>query len=566
AALALGAATLAAVAETLGAVVAGRLADDPARGPLLLLALLLLGAALLDTTGRTVFSGVVGRAEGVLRADLLAAALHQPLPRLDEQAVGEVIDRVDDDPWQVATLLRRVGWEVGRAGLRSVAAWIVAGLTWWPAWIAFPLVAVLVVGATRRLAPVVAARKVEEEVAWSEHSAQLEEAVAGRDDVRTSLGQAHVVRQYAVRSAELLRRVGATCRASAAVTLRSSLLVHALLAAVAVGGVAAVDAEVLGVAGLVTLFVLVSTFVGQLAQVANNLPELQEGLGALSRIRSLMGAPAEPAGGLPVPPGRVGLQLRGLTFGYEGSFSLRGITLDVPAGTTVALVGRSGAGKTTLVRLLSRAVEPPPGTVFVGGQDVVATDLADLRRAVGVVTQRTELLAATLAENVTLFADVPRERVGEALAALGLDAWVGSLPQGLDTRLGVGGTTLSAGEEQLVAFARLLVRDVAVVVLDEATARMDPRTEALVTRATERLLAGRTGVVIAHRLSTTRRADAVAVLDAGVLVQHGPRERLAREAGPFRELLRASGTGGTDAPAPAPSVAAAHLATTTGTA
>ncbi len=562
--VAVGAAGVAAVAETLAAVVTGRLADDPARGPLLALALLLLGSTLLDTAGRTVFSGVVGRAEGALRADLLGAALHQPLPRLDEQAVGEVIDRVDDDPWQVATLLRRVGWEAGRAGLRAVLAWVVAGLTWWPAWVAFPLVGVLVVAATRRLARVVAERKVVEEAAWSEHAAQLEEAVAGRDDVRTALGQAHVVRQYAVRSAELLRRVAATCRVSAAVTLRSSLLVHALLAAVAVGGVAAVGGDALDVAGLVTLFVLVSTFVGQLSQVTNNLPELQEGLGALARIRSLMSAPSEPVGGLPVPRGPLGLQLRELTFGYEGTAILRGITLDVPAGTTVALVGRTGAGKTTLVRLLSRAVEPPPGTVLVGGQDVVATDLADLRRAVGVVTQRTELLAATLAENVTLFADVPRERVRAALSALGLDAWVDSLPQGLDTRLGVGGTTLSAGEEQLVAFARLLVRDVAVVVLDEATARMDPRTEALVGRATDRLLAGRTGVVIAHRLSTTRRADAVAVLEAGALVQHGPRERLAGEPGPYRELLRASGAEAADAAAPrsapAPAAAAAPVA------
>src|SRR5207253_8927352 len=159
----------------------------------------------------------------------------------------------------------------------------------------------------------------------------------------------------------------------------------------------------------------------------------------------------------------------------------------------------------------------------------------------GVVTQRTELLAATLEQNIALFADVSRSVVVDAVRQLGLTDWVDGLPDGLDTVLGPGGTTLSAGEEQLVAFARLLVRDVQVVVLDEATARMDPVTEARVVHASQRLLAGRTGLLIAHRLATTERADLVAVLDAGQVVQHGPRAALAAAPGPFRTLLLAAG-------------------------
>lgn len=536
-------ATTAAVAETVGAVVAGRVAQGPGRALVAALAVLLLGAAVLDTAGRTAFSGTVGRAEGRLRADLLDAALSQPLPVLDEQGVGELLDRVDDDTRQVATLLRRTGWTTGRGLLRSVLAWIVAGLTWWPAWVAFPLVAVLVVAAARRHAGLVAQRKHAEEVAWSDHSAQLEEAVAGRDDVRSSLGQPHVVRRYAERAAELLRRVAATCDASTLLTLRTGLVLHGALAALAVAGVALVGAGALGVGSLVTLWLLVTAFVGSMSQVAQHLPEVQAGLGALGRIRTLLGAAREPSGGAPVPAGPAGLALRDLTFSHPGGFRLQGLTLTVPAGTTCALVGRTGAGKSTLVALLSRAVEPPPGTVFLAGQDVTRTDVAGLRRAVGVVTQRTEVLVATLEENITLFADVPRAAVEAAVDALGLTPWVASLPAGLQTRLGTGGTTLSAGEEQLVAFARLLVRDVAVVVLDEATARMDPQTERRVTRAAARLLAGRTGVVVAHRLSTTRWCDDVAVLDGGRLVQHGPRAQLAGSEGPFRQLLRAAAAG-----------------------
>ena len=542
--LALGALVVAALGETLGTVVAGRLADGPTTALLAVLTVLLVGAAVADTAGRTVFSAVVGRAEGRLRADLVDAAWHQPLPVIEEQGVGEVLDRIDDDPYQVSTLLRFQGWQMVRAVVRSAMAWVVAGLTWWPAWLAFPVVAAAVVALAWRRTPAVAAAKVVEEARWSDHAAQLEEAVAGRDDVRTSLGQAHVVRQYARRAAAVLDAAEAVCRVTTGVMARTGLVLHALLAALAVGAVVLVGGGRLGVAELVTLWLLVTTFVGQLSQVTNHLPEAQEGLGALTRIGALLRAPVEPVGGALLPPGPAGVALEGLSVGYPGGFALAGVSLVVPAGTTCAVVGRSGAGKSTLAKVLSRAVEPERGQVSIGGTDVRDLDLEALRARVGVVTQRTELLAATLEENITLFAPVPRADVEAALAALGLSGWAASLPDGLDTRLGVGATTLSAGEEQLVAFARLLVRDVAVVVLDEATARMDPRTEARVERASAALLAGRTGVIIAHRLATTERAQTVAVLEAGRLVQHGPRAELARAPGPFADLLAAAGAHG----------------------
>ena len=169
--------------------------------------MLLIGSAGLDMVGRVLFSGVVGRAEGRLRADLLEAATAQPLTVLEDQAVGELIDRVDDDTRQLAHLFRRAGWETGRAVMRSVLGWVVAGFVWWPAWIAFPLVAVLVVLVARPLTARIARCKAEEEAAWSDHSAQLEEAVAGQDDVRTALGQSHVVRAYADRAHAVLERV-----------------------------------------------------------------------------------------------------------------------------------------------------------------------------------------------------------------------------------------------------------------------------------------------------------------------------------------------------------------------
>ena len=539
---ALVAATVSAVGETAGTVVAGRLAERPTAALVELLALALVGGAVLDTVGRTLWANVSDRAEGQLRADLLTAALDQPLAVLSETAVGEVLDRVDDDTHELGLTVRRELWDLARTLLRAVPMYVVAGVTFWPAFALFPLVGLVLVVVVRPLAREVTVRKIAEEIAWTDHAAALEEGIAARDDLRASLGQSYLVRRIAELSAVVHERVAATCQTATSLSRRTGLLLHGLLAATAVAGVALVSDRQLSTAALVTLFLVTSAFVGQVDQVARHVPDLQQGLGALTRLRQLLAVEPEPVGGLAVPSGQQGVSVRDLSFAYpEGTFALSGIDLDIPAGHTTALVGRTGSGKSTLAALLSRAVDPPRGTVHLGGVDVLDLDLQQLRATVGVVTQRTEVLAATLAENITLFADLPRTSVERAVDDLGLTDWVQGLPAGLDTLLGPGGSSLSAGEEQLVAFARLLVRDVQVVVLDEATARMDPVTEARVVQAADRLLRHRTGVVVAHRLSTTERAQHVVVLDAGRVLQQGPRAELAARPGAFRDLLLASG-------------------------
>lgn len=533
--------TLGAVGAALGTVIAGWLADDPTTATLQLLAVCVVGAALLDTAGQVVWAGVVDRAEGRLRGDLLTAALHQPLATLTEQAVGEVLDRVDDDTHAVGTLVRRQLWGAGRTVVGVLPMWVVAGLTWWPAWILFPVLGAVAAVIVRPMLGEIARRKVIEEAAWTDHAAAFEESVAARDDLRTSLGQSFAVRRLAERSAQVHHKFQAVLVIESRMLRRAGLVLASLLAGVAVAGAALAADGDLGVDRLVTLFLVTAMFVGQVDNLVHHLPDIQEGIGALTRIRQMLAVEPEPTGGRALPDGPVGIELRDLHFSYaEGTFALAGVSLRVPAGETVALVGRTGSGKSTLASLLSRAVEPPRGAVLVGGVDVRDLDLQALRSAVGVVTQRTEILAGTLAENVALFADVPRADVEAAVRELRLDDWVAGLPDGLDTLLGPGGTSLSAGEEQLVAFARLLVRDVQVVVLDEATARMDPLTEARVVAASERLLAGRTGVLVAHRLTTIERAGLLAVLDHGRVVQQGERAALARVAGPYRDLLAAS--------------------------
>ncbi|MGZ4628046.1 ATP-binding cassette domain-containing protein [Oryzihumus sp.] len=562
AAWALLACAVAAVGTSLGTLVAGQLAEHATERLVVLLAACVVGASVLDTAARTLWAGVVDRAEGRLRADLLDAALHQPLPTLTEQAVGEVLDRIDDDTHEVGTLLRQSAWQAIRTLFASGPLWIVAGTTWWPAFFLFPLAGMAALVTVRPLLPTLSARKVVEEAAWTDHAAAMEEGVAGRDDLRASLGQAHVVRRCTELAAEVHKRFAGVLELESRIGRRTGTLLHAVLAATAVVGVTLVVNARLDTAELVTLFLVTTMFVGQTDMLARHLPDPQAGFGAVLRLRGLLGAESEPLGGDDLPAGPLDIEFRDLHFSYaEGRFALQQVNVDVAAGTTCALVGRTGSGKSTLASLLSRAVEPERGSVLIGGVDVLDVDLQRLRSAVGVVTQRTEILAGTLAENITLFEPVPRAEVERAVAELGLEDWVAGLPEGLDTPLGPGGTTLSSGEEQLVAFARLLVRDVRVVVLDEATARMDPVTEANVVRAAERLLSGRTGLLVAHRLSTTRRAEHVAVLDAGRVVQQGSRARLAAQPGPFRQLLEAAA----EEDAAAPADAAKPAATAAGT-
>lgn len=548
AAVALAGSALAAIGQTYGTVVAGRIAENPTAALVLLLACCVVGAALADTVGRIIWATVSDRAEGRLRQDLLTAALHQPLATLSEQAVGEILDRVDDDTHEVGTLVRLQGWHMMRAVFAVLPMWLVAGLTWWPAFAMFPVIGGVTYFLIRPLLRPIAQSKVIEEIAWTDHAAVLEEGIAGRDDLRTSLGQSFVVRRLAELSARVHEKFAVVQRLESRLLRRAGVLLHALLVAIGVTGAALVLTDGMSIARLVTLFLVTTTFVGLVEQVAEQLPELQAGMGALIRLRQMLSSPPEPVGGADLPEGGIDVELRGLHFAYgEGTFALRDVHLYVPAGHTIALVGRTGSGKSTLASLLSRAVEPPEQTVFLGGADVRELDLQQLRAAVGVVSQRTDILAGTLEQNITLFQDYPRSRVQAALTELGLTGWVEGLPDGLDTPLGAGGTTLSAGEEQLVAFARLLVRDVSVVVLDEATARMDPLTERRVVAASDRLLRRRTGILIAHRLSTTERAEQVAVLEDGRVVQQGSRVELAQSPGQFRRLLEAAdGTEGAE--------------------
>ncbi|MEV5818373.1 ATP-binding cassette domain-containing protein [Micromonospora harpali] len=540
--------TLVATLIVLGA--AGQAAAAALAGPVLVhrsgllfavLAVALCAAVVTDLTIGLVMAGVTADWSADVRRRLCRVALGQDLPTLEGTPVGELLDRIDGDVYQVASEVRGHGVRIAQMSATGLLSTVVAMFVWWPAGVSMlaltALLALVLRRPTRRIAP---ARMAEEE-AWTDLAAVMEEAVHGQDDVRTSLARPYVLRLFARRAATVLARGNLVWRMSAWVTATGAGVIRVGIVGVVLGGAWALAAGRIDAARLTAVWLLVLAFGATVEHVSRMVPELQYALGAWGRVQLLQDAPQEPAGGREPVDGD--LVVRHLTYRYPAGGSdgdrapaLRDVSLTFARGRSYALVGRTGSGKSTLAKVLTRAVDLPRGTVLLGDTDLLDLDVELLRRWIAVVPQRTEILAGTLAENVALFDPDLLADAARALDELGLTAWIAGLPDGLDTRLGEGGHVLSAGQEQLVAFARILVRDPHVVILDEATARLDPVTETLVQRATDRLLADRIGIVIAHRLSSVRRCDEVVVLADGAVVEAGPLHASER----FAELLAVS--------------------------
>ncbi|WP_431785995.1 ABC transporter ATP-binding protein [Paenibacillus lactis] len=267
-------------------------------------------------------------------------------------------------------------------------------------------------------------------------------------------------------------------------------------------------------------------------KIRTQLEDLQKADASLMRVRELLAT--EPlikdGPGAPLPAGPLSVEFRDLTFSYEadGPPTLERLNLRLEPGQTLGLLGRTGSGKTTIARLLLRFYDPQQGSIELAGTDIRACKLQELRRKVAMVTQNIEILEGTVRDNLTLFDDrIPDQRIHSVLEELGLGAWLASLPEGLNTSLASGGGSLSAGEAQLLAFARVFLTDPGLVILDEASSRLDPLTEHRIEAAITKLLREKTCIIIAHRLATVQRADRILILENGRTIECGARAELA---------------------------------------
>lgn len=509
-----------------------------------------LGLLVVTVASDAVAARLAWRGTNRLRADLVAHCLRRPSRFYQRHPPGELLDRVDGDVTRLAAVMSALVLEV-LAQLLLVAGILGALflLDWRLALVFAPFAAgtlLLLRGLVGRAMPFVAARQA----ASADLLGFLEERLAGAQDLRTNGAAAHTLADLEARQDELYRRAHRAARVSVRwpATVQSLSTVSVVLAL----GVS-VWLHDRGQLSTGTAFACLSYAMllrRPLLAVTTRFHDLEEAAVSVRRLTELLrrdenegddDADPAPARTGRLPDGPLGARLDGVFFGYDpGEPVLRDVSFRLRPGERLGIVGRTGSGKSTVVRLLFGLQHPARGTVSVGGADVAGLDPRALRRRVALVTQEVQILHATLRDNLTFYdPSVDDGRVRAALEEAGLTEWCRELPDGLDTVLGTGARGMSAGQEQLLALARVFLRDPAVVLMDEPTARLDPHTERLLMPAMERLLEGRTAIVVQHRPHALRTVHRVLVLDGGTVVEHGEQTTLAADpTSRFHELLR----------------------------
>ena len=511
------------------------------------LAVLAMGLAILGQGVAIVETWVAERiswgATNALREDLAAHLLHLDATFHHAHTPGELIERVDGDVGTLARFFSRFTvYVVGNALLMAGILALLYAVDW-RVGLGLTLFVAIAMAALLRLRAAATPFSAAERQAAAGFYGFLGEYLAGLEDVRSSSARAFVLR----RCAELMRgwlaaRTQAQMRGYGMVASSDALFGLGMAFALALSAMLYRDGT-LTIGAVFLVFRYTEMLRQPTEQIRNEVQDLQQAGASLGRIDRLLqqASRLREGPGTELPRGPLALDLDQVWFGYEpGRPVLRGVTVHLAPQGVLGVLGRTGSGKTTLTRLVPRFYDPDAGAVRLGGVDLRSVSLAAVRSRVGVVTQEAHLFNASLRDNLTLFDDrVPDRSLVEILETLGMGPWLREQPAGLDTLLGAGGSGLSAGETQVLACARLLLRDPDVVILDEPSSKLDPATERLVQRAFARLLAGRTGIIVAHRLSTIALADDVLVLEQGEVMEHGPRLALAADPGSrYAAMLR----------------------------
>ena len=522
-------------------------APDTTQTQLLMTALLFMVIAVLQqvvAVGAVFYGEDVGwKATNKLRSDLAAHCLRLDMSFHNQRTPGEMIERVDSDVTQIANffsqfviiiiahvlLLAGVVTMIFRENaLVGVVMGIYALFTLWalnrvrsfaiPAW-----------GSARE--------------ASASFYGFLEEQLSGTEDTRSSGAVPWTLRNFA----RLMNfRLKSEQKAG---MMNAGIFGVVAFCAVLGTGISLVSGYLLYSQGVITLgtVFLFATYthilVRPMRELTMQVQELQKAGAGIGRVNELLAIQTkiEDGAGVPVPSGPLNVEFDNVIFSYnDEEVVLQNVDFRLAPGKVLGLLGRTGSGKTTISRLLFRLYDPVHGSIRLGGTDLRDASLYQLRQRIGIVTQDVQLFRASVRDNLTFFDDsIPDERILEAIHDLGLGPWLAQLPEGLDTRIDSGGRGLSAGEAQLLAFTRVFLKDPGLVILDEASSRLDPVTEHRIERAIDKLLHQRSGIIVAHRLATVQRTDEIMVIDRGKIVEHDSRARLAADPDSrFAQLLR----------------------------
>jgi ATP-binding cassette subfamily B protein len=519
-----------------------------AGSPLLVLAGVFILVALVQQ-GFGVAAAYVGEnlawgATNELRADLAAHCISLDMRYHNDTTPGELIQRIDGDVAEfssffsqlVIRILANVLLILGILGALFLENAALGGV-----FTLFAAVTLVTMNFVKNLA--VGPEKLLRE-ATTELSGFLEERLAGTEDIRSCGATAWVLNGLYTIQRRIFVHWKRAWGMHFWIRIIAGVVLTAGFAAAFVSGFLLYRAGRMTIGTVYLLVAYINLLSRPIRELSQQVDSLQSVGASVDRIRELKAVVPKivdgtgPALGAGRP---LDIEFQSVSFSYLADEPvLNDLSFSLPPGEILGLLGRTGSGKTTVARLVFRLYEPTSGRIVLGGTPIGDTRLLELRHRVAMVTQEVQLFEATVRENITFFDEsITDARILEAIGQLELRDWLAGLPRGLDTRLATGGRGLSAGEAQLLAFTRVFLRDPGLVILDEASSRLDPATERLIERAVDRLLRNRSAIVIAHRLHTVERADDILIIEDGRGVEYGRRSRLAADPGSrFSGLLK----------------------------
>lgn len=486
---------------------------------------------------------VAWSATNALRAELAWHALNLDMRFHNDHTPGELIERIDGDVTEMATFFSQFALNLVANGLLLVGILVALFLEDWRAGLgftAFAIITILVLGRLKDIAvPEQKARREAETGLFG----FIEEQLNGTEDIRSSGAVDFSIYGLFRHQARILLH-------SRRAHFKRWILENSVRTAITLGHLLAISSGYwlfsmgLITVGTVYLFIHYLNLLEEpLWAMTHEIDSFQTIGACVERLTEFRKLQPEVADGqrTGTDSGPLALSFESVTFSYNDNDPvLSNLSFSVRPGSVLGLLGRTGSGKTTLARLLFRLYDPQQGQICLNGTDLRQFQLAALRQRVALVTQDVQLFRASVRDNLTFFdRSIPDEQIINTLEQLELGEWFRALPNGLETELETGSRSLSAGEAQLLAFTRVFLRNPGLVILDEASSRLDPATEQKLERAIDKLLDRRTAIIIAHRLQTVHRADDILILENGQAIEYGPRQFLASNpASRFAQLLQ----------------------------